>query len=75
MATMTSKLPTSERPLIADMDLAAAVEKLLAPFSGAKLEKAQDAVRRVATSAVQGPFSTLLKAFETAINKAVDKGA
>lgn len=74
MATMTSKLPTSDRPLIADRDLAAAVETLLAPLSGARLERAQAAVRKVAGSAAQGPFATVLKAYESAI-KATDKGS
>lgn len=74
MTTMTSKLPTSDRPLIADRDLAAALEKMLAPFSGAKLEKAQAAVRRVASSAVQGPFSTVLAAYTAAL-KSLDKEA
>lgn len=72
MATLTSKLPTSDRPLIADRDMAAALESMLAPLSGARLEKAQAAIRKVAGSAVQGPFATVLKAYEAAI-KAVDK--
>lgn len=74
MATMTSKLPTSDRPLIADRDLAAAVDSLLAPLSGTRLERAQAAVRKVAASAVQGPFTTVLKAYEAAI-KTTDKGS
>lgn len=73
MATMTSKLPTSDRPLIGDRDLASALEKLLAPLNGARLERAQAAIRKVAASAVQGPFSTVLKAYEAAI-KGAEKG-
>lgn len=69
-ATMTSKLPTSSRPLIHDRDLAAAVEKMLAPLSGKALERAQDAVRKVAGSAVQGPFGTVLAAYQKAISAA-----
>lgn len=72
MTTMTSKLPTSDRPLIADRDLAAAVDRLLSPLSGKALERAQAAVRRVAASAVQGPFATVLRAYESAI-RAGDK--
>lgn len=72
MTTSTSKLPTSDRPLIADHDLAAAVDRLLAPLSGKSLERAQAAVRRIAASAVQGPFSAVLKTYETAI-RAGDK--
>ena len=75
MATMTTKLPTNERPLILDYDLAAAVERLLAPYEGKRLERAQAAVRQVATSAVQGPFSTVLRAYQAAILAAVgDRG-
>jgi hypothetical protein len=70
MATTTSKLPTSDRPLIADRDLAAAIEKLLAPLGGKALERAQAAVRKVAASAVQGPFATVLRAYEAAIKAA-----
>jgi hypothetical protein len=70
MATMTSKLPTSDRPLIADRDLAAAVDKLLAPLSGTKLERAQAAVRKVAGGAAQGPFSVVVGAYESAIRAA-----
>jgi hypothetical protein len=67
MTTMTSKLPRIDQPLITDPDLGPALEKLLAPLSGAKLEKAQAAVRKVAASRVEGPFSMILAAYRTAI--------
>lgn len=71
-ATLT-KLPTSTRPLIVDTDLAAAVEGLLAPYSGKALERAQAAVRRVNASSTQGPFSAMVAAYKTAITAAVGK--
>lgn len=67
---MTSKLPTSDRPLIRDRDMAAAIERMLSPLTGQKLDKAQLAVRRVASSATQGPFATVLAAYRTAIDAA-----
>jgi hypothetical protein len=68
---MTSKLPTADTPLIQDPDLARAIEKLLAPHSGKPLEKAQAAVRRVHASGVQGPFQTVVAAYQAAITQAV----
>jgi hypothetical protein len=75
MTATLSKLPTSTRPLIVDTDLAAAVERLLAPYSGKALERAQAAVRKVHGSSVQGPFSTVLAAYQSAITAAVGKEA
>lgn len=76
MTTLTSKLPTNDRPLIKDPALVAALDKLLAPLSGKALERAQDAVRRVARSAVQGTFSTIVETYRKAIRGAVgDKEA
>jgi hypothetical protein len=77
MATMTSKLPTNSRPIILDPDLAAAIERTLEPYNGKALEKAQAAVRKVATSNVQGPFDQVVAAYESAVLAAVerDKGA
>ena len=76
MTTMTSKLPTNSRPLINDPDLAAALEALLEPYSGKALERAQVAVRKVATSSVQGPFAVIVDAYAEAVRTAVgDKGA
>lgn len=68
---MTMKLPTDNRPLVRDPDLAAALEAELTPYSGDKLKKAQDAIRRVRQSALQGPFSTVFGAYRTAIEQAV----
>lgn len=74
MATMTSKLPSSDRPLIRDTDLAAAVERLLVPLEGKRLERAQAAIRRVAKSAMQGPFDKVFAAYQAAVRSA-DKEA
>lgn len=74
-ATAISKLPTNERSVIQDPDLAAAVEELLRPYGGKSLERAQGAVRKVATGATQGTFSDLVEAYRSAIKGAVgDKG-
>lgn len=70
-ATATSKLPTNERPIIFDPDLAGAVEDQLRPYTGKALERAQAAVRRVASGAAQGTFSDLVAAYGTAIKQAV----
>jgi FlaG/FlaF family flagellin (archaellin) len=77
MATMTSKLPTNSRPIIQDPDLAAAIENILEPYNGKALEKAQAAVRKVATSNAQGPFAQVVAAYADAVSAAVerDKGA
>jgi hypothetical protein len=75
MTATLSKLPTSTRPLINDTDLADAVERMLAPYTGKALERAQAAVRRVHGSAVQGPFSTVLAAYQAAVAAAVGKEA
>lgn len=77
MTTATTKLPTDAAALIRDPDLAAALEKVLEPYSGAKLERAQYALRKVRSSGVQGTFSQVLAAYTAAIEKAVgerDKG-
>lgn len=68
---MTTKLPTDTRPLVRDPDLAKAIDKLLQPYSGEKLTKAQNAVREVRASAAQGRFDELLEAYRVAIQKAV----
>jgi hypothetical protein len=74
-ATAISKLPMNERPIITDPDLAAAVEEMLAPYTGRALERAQAAVRRVAMGATQGTFGDLVEAYRKAIKSAVnDKG-
>lgn len=73
MTATLSKLPTSTRPLINDVDLARAIEEMLTPLNGKSLERAQAAVRRVNASAVQGPFSVMVAAYEAAIKQAVGK--
>lgn len=73
--TTLSKLPTADRPLIQDPDLGQAVERLLQPYSGKSLERAQAAVRKVHGSAVQGPFDQVLAAYTVAIKAAVGKEA
>ena len=75
MTATLAKLPTATRPLINDLDLARAVDGLLKPYSGKALEKAQAAVRKVHASGVQGPFSTVVTAYEAAILAVVGKEA
>jgi hypothetical protein len=65
------KLPHGTRPLIMDVDMANAVEKLLAPYKDTKLERAQDAVRKVLSSGVQGTFEPMVAHFRSAISTAV----
>lgn len=65
------KLPTATRPIIHDAEMAAAIERLLAPLDGKKLEKAQAAVRKVAMSAVIGSFGAVLDAYKAAIAAAI----
>lgn len=71
--TLTSKLPTITRPIPIDSDMAAALERRLAPLSGKRLELAQSAVRKVYGSGFQGSFADLLVAYETAIDAALAK--
>jgi hypothetical protein len=75
MTATVSKLPTSTRPLINDTDMAAAIEKMLAPYSGKTLERAQAAVRKTHSSSVLGPYPTVLAAYQSAITAAVGKEA
>lgn len=72
MATMASKLPTEDRPLRIDPDLAAVIEKELEPLEGEDLEKGQAAVRTVLKSSTQGTFATIADAYRTAIREAVE---
>lgn len=69
-----TKLPTDTRPLVQDPDLANAIEKLLEPYSGKQLEKAQAACRRVHGSNILGDFTQIVSAYETAIAEAVGGG-
>lgn len=66
-----TKLPTDTRPLILDPDLAAAVEAMLTPYEGKKLERAQAACRKVHGSAMLGDYSQIVAAYQSAIDKAV----
>jgi molybdate-binding protein len=65
-----TKLPTDTRPLVRDPDLARELEKELRPYSGEKLERAQDAIRQVRGSGIQGMFDQVLAAYKAAIDKA-----
>jgi hypothetical protein len=67
MTATLSKLPTVTRAIKLEPDMAAAIERKLAPLSGQRLARAQDAVRRVYNSGFQGSFSELLAKYETAI--------
>lgn len=73
MSNATTKLPTDSRALIRDPELAAAVEKLLRPYSGERLERAQAAVRAVRSGPAQGTFHELVATYGAAIQKAVGK--
>jgi hypothetical protein len=73
MPVAESKLPTDNRPLIRDPDLAAGIERFLEPYSGKKLEAAQAAIRRVRNSPIEGQFSVILQAYGDAIADAVSK--
>ncbi len=72
MSTAT-KMPQDTRLLIGDPDLAAAVEKMLHPYAGKELERAQAAIRQVRGSGVQGTFTQVLDAYRVAIQKAAGK--
>jgi hypothetical protein len=67
MTATLSKLPTITRAIKMEPDMAAAIERKLAPLSGQRLQRAQDAVRRVYNSGFQGSFAQLLAKYETAI--------
>lgn len=71
MTATATKLPTDSRPLVRDPDLAAALEEILVPYNGKALERAQQAIRKVRSSGVQGPFSVVVAAYRTAIEQAV----
>jgi hypothetical protein len=70
MSEQASKLPTADKPLIRDPDLARAIEAELEPFTGKQLAAAQTAVRKVHASGLQGPFSAILAAYQQAIRDA-----
>lgn len=66
----TTKVPTDERPLVQDPDLAAALERELRPLNGERLERAQAAVRTVRNSGLVGTFDQVLEVYRAAITKA-----
>lgn len=70
MTTQTA-LPTEDRPIRMDPELAERVEEMLANFKGKEREKAQAAVKRVYDSSVTGRFHELVEAYEAAILEAV----
>lgn len=69
--TSATTLPTDERPLIQDPDLAAAVEAEMRGLSGKQLDKARAAIRRVHGSGITGQFGELVAAYAAAIRAAV----
>jgi len=71
---MKTKLPTDQRSLVRDPDLAAALEAIVDPLDGEELERAHAAIRQVRGSGVQGTFPEVLAAYESAISAAVDGG-
>lgn len=65
-------LPTEPRPIRMDPDLAAAIEQLLAPYSGKKLVAAQGAVMGVYHDrSIALQFGELVERYRAAIAKAV----
>lgn len=63
-------LPTEERPIRMDPELAAEVNKFLEPLSGKDLKKGRDAVMSVYNSGITGSFGELLAAYRSAIEEA-----
>jgi hypothetical protein len=70
-ATLMSKLPTVTRPIKLDADMAKALERMLEPYSGKALERAQVAVRKVYGSGLTGTFEAMLAHYRAAISAAV----
>jgi uncharacterized membrane protein len=73
MSATATKLPQSTRPLIQDMDLAAAIERMLEPLTGKSLERAQAACRRVYNAGNPGTFDAMCAEYRAAIDAAVGK--
>lgn len=63
-------LPTEQRPIRMDPELAEQVDALLKPFSGEKLDRAQAAVMKVYESGATGSFGEILERYEAAIEDA-----
>lgn len=64
-------LPTENRAISMDPELASEVEKLLKPLKGKDLEAARVAVGKVHRSPVSGSFGEILAAYKEAIDEAV----
>lgn len=64
-------LPTEQRPIRMDPDLAKRVDSLLEPYDGEDLDHAQEAVMRVYQSPASGSFGQLVARYEAAIQEAV----
>ena len=65
-----SKLPMENRPIRMVPELATAVENLLAPLSGKKLEAAQKAVLKLYRAGGFLPFGDLVESYRQAIDDA-----
>lgn len=74
--TAATKLPTVSRPLILDPHLAAELEKALEPYSGKRLERAQDAIRAIHARgmAAAAPPWQMLATYKAAIEDAAGGG-
>ncbi len=70
----TTTLPQETRSIRMDPHLEAAVEKLLEPYQGKELERAQAAVVEVYHSSTVGVFGKLVGRYKTAILEAVAQG-
>jgi hypothetical protein len=68
-----SKLPMESRPLRMVPEVAQAVEQRLAPLKGDELKAAQTAVLKVYQSGQQMPAEQWVRAYDQAIQSAVDK--
>lgn len=70
MATMTSKLPTSDFPLFKDPDLVRFLEGRLAPLHGASLKRAQEDLVKFARSNFAGSWDKLIARLDALIKAA-----
>lgn len=71
----TSVMPTEVKTIPMDPELFGAIENILKPMEGEKLEKAKVAVTRVYHSTVTGSYDEILEAYEAAIAEAVGEKA
>ncbi len=70
MGANVTKFPTEGRPLKMDPSLIEAIEQQLEPYSGAKLKRAQAAVKKVNRSGFTGTFSKLVQEYGNKIREA-----